>query len=70
MDQRKNLKDDLDKNSSGNFQETVESTHASNKNERNSEKLGRMDEYFKFLEIKENTKLRNSIEETALNTGQ
>ena len=29
-----------------------------------------MDEYFKFLEIKENIKLRNSIEETALNTGQ
>lgn len=27
MDLKKNLKDDLDKNSSVNFQETVESTH-------------------------------------------
>ena len=36
----------------------------------NSEYLGRMGEYLKFLEIKDNKQLRKSIEETNLNTSQ
>lgn len=70
MEYEKNLKDALDKVSSSNFQETVESTQTSNKNKRNDENLGRMEDFFKFLEIKDDKQLRKSIEETSLNTSQ